>query len=154
MRITYDAEADAAYVYLTELVEEPETRTVTNDVYMDFDEQGRLVGIEVLDASKLLDLTYLAPLLEKLDETSLLWHKLRRELVKGKRAGIPVETIVQHVKNWIEEVGDDYVVVRSERTGKPRKITQAQIADKDLENHKKGFRSSIVRALRDLGGYS
>ncbi len=153
MRITYDAEADAAYVYLTELVEEPETRTVTNDVYMDFDEQGRLVGIEVLDASKHLDLSYLTPLLERLDETSLLWHKLRRELVKRKRAGIPVETCKQHVKNWIEEVGDDYVRIRSERTGKPRKITQAQIEDRNLDQHKRRRRSSVIQALRELGGY-
>ena len=109
MRITYDAGADAAYVYLTELVEEPETRTVTNDIYMDFDEQGRLVGIEVLDASKHLDLSYLTPLLERLDETGLLWHKLRRQLVKRKRAGVPLETGKQHVRNWIEEVGNDYV---------------------------------------------
>ena len=151
MRITYDAEADAAYVYLTELVEEPETRTITNDIYLDFDEQGRLVGIEVLDASKHLDLSYLTPFLERLDETSLLWHKLRRALVKRKRAGIPVETSKQHVKNWIEEVGDDYVVVRSERTDNRRKIKREEIYDTDTQRHIGKRR--IILALREIGDY-
>ena len=151
MRITYDAEADAAYVYLTELVEEPETRTVTNDLYLDFDEHGRLVGIEVLDASKHLDLTYLAPLLERLDETSLPWHKLRRELVKRKQTGIPVETSKPHVKNWIDEVGDDYVVVHSERTDKRRKIKREEIYETDTQSQI-GKRRIIV-ALREIGDY-
>ena len=149
MRITYDAEADAAYVYLTGSVEEPETRTVTSDIYMDFDGQGRLVGIEVLDASKHLDLDYLTPLLERLDETSLVWHKLRRELVKRQLAGVPIESIKRHMKNWIEEVGDDYVVVRSEQTDNRRKIKREEIYDTDLEKHIGKRR--IIMALREIG---
>ena len=151
MRITYDPEADAAYVYLTQLVEEPDTRTVTNDVYLDFDEQGRLVGIEVLDASKHLDLRYLTPLLETLDESSLMWHELRRELIKRKRAGVPVETSKQHVKNWIEEVGDDYVVLRSERTDSRRKIKREEIYETNLD--RLVGKRMIIMALREIADY-
>ena len=71
LRITYDAQADAVYIYLTERIKEPETREVDDDIILDFDAQERLVGIEVLDASKRLDLNYLLPVMERLDERGL-----------------------------------------------------------------------------------
>jgi len=113
MRITYDAKADAVYLYIAETVHMPETRQVDHDIYLDFDEWGRLVGVEVLEASKRLDLNYLLPVAERLDERSLVWYKLRDELLRRKKAGEPVETLIQKIPNWIVEVGDDYVVVRS-----------------------------------------
>ena len=59
IRITYDPEADAAYVYLAKKVSQPETRELDHDIYLDFDADERLVGIEVLAASKRLDLKHL-----------------------------------------------------------------------------------------------
>ena len=62
MRITYDREADAAYIYLTDAVLSPGRDSIPCDkpddvehawVVMDWRE-GRIVGLEVLDASKLL----------------------------------------------------------------------------------------------------
>jgi uncharacterized protein YuzE len=60
MRVTYDPEANAAYIY----IREPEARqgTVTSlpvdgapgMIVLDFDTDGRLFGVEVLDASRLL----------------------------------------------------------------------------------------------------
>lgn len=60
LRVTYDSEADAAYIYFA-----PDTRvggvarTVPVDggedpwmVNLDVDAEGRLVGLEVLDASR------------------------------------------------------------------------------------------------------
>ena len=70
-RITYDPQADAVYVYLTEKIKEPKTHDVDRDIYLDFDEQGRLMGIEVLEASKRLDLDYLMPQAELLGEGEL-----------------------------------------------------------------------------------
>ena len=66
MRITYDAEADAVYIYLSEIVKEPDTREVDDDIALDFDEQERLMGIEILEASKRLDLDYMLPMAERL----------------------------------------------------------------------------------------
>ncbi|MFJ3663916.1 DUF2283 domain-containing protein [Streptomyces sp. NPDC090119] len=74
VRVTYDKTVDAAYVYFTE----PQVRV--NSAYMypcdpvdvdgminlDFDEQGRLLGIEVLAASSKLP-TYLLQSAERLD---------------------------------------------------------------------------------------
>ncbi len=62
MRVTYDVETDAAYVYLTDEALPPGRDSVPCDppegvqhawVVMDW-KDGRIVGLEVLDASKLL----------------------------------------------------------------------------------------------------
>lgn len=66
MRITYDAKVDAVYIYLTHKLHQPETRQVDEDINLDFDIGGRLVGIEVLDASRRLDLPFLGPMIEQL----------------------------------------------------------------------------------------
>ncbi|MFE0508678.1 DUF2283 domain-containing protein [Streptomyces sp. NPDC058964] len=62
LEVTYDKTANAAYVYLTA----PQARTKAAHMYpcnpvkvggminLDFDEQGRLIGIEVLAASSKL----------------------------------------------------------------------------------------------------
>jgi uncharacterized protein YuzE len=59
MRVTYDPAADAAYIYLTEsreggvaasrVVDQPVDRA---SVPVDFDHQSRLIGVEVLGASR------------------------------------------------------------------------------------------------------
>jgi uncharacterized protein YuzE len=57
--ITYDPEADAAYIQLDpgEIVESEE---VTAGIIFDYDREGRVLGIEVLHASKLLPVSALA----------------------------------------------------------------------------------------------
>ncbi|WP_405697893.1 DUF2283 domain-containing protein [Streptomyces sp. NBC_01185] len=62
MRVTYDRSVDAAYVYFTD----PQDRVKSAHTYpcdpvdvdgminLDFDEQGRLIGVEVLAASSKL----------------------------------------------------------------------------------------------------
>ncbi len=62
MKITYDPSADAAYIYLTPAVDQGQVdRTYACDpvevggqINLDFDALGRLLGIEVLDASRKL----------------------------------------------------------------------------------------------------
>ncbi|MFG3047565.1 DUF2283 domain-containing protein [Streptomyces sp. NPDC048241] len=74
VRVTYDKTVDAAYVYFTD----PQVRVnsaytypcdpvdVDGMINLDFDEQGRLLGIEVLAASSKLP-TYLLQSAERLD---------------------------------------------------------------------------------------
>ncbi|MFC9330818.1 DUF2283 domain-containing protein [Kitasatospora sp. NPDC057015] len=74
LRVTYDETANAAYVYLTD----PQVRTRSSRMYpcdpvevdgminLDFDEQGRLIGIEILRASSKLP-EYLLASSERLD---------------------------------------------------------------------------------------
>ncbi len=78
MRITYDASADAAYFYLADKTESPDTRNLDEDILIDFNAQNQMVGIEVLDASKRLRSSELTPLIEQID---ISW----RNLTKARR---------------------------------------------------------------------
>jgi len=68
MRVTYDADVDAAYIYFVgEIPAGGVARTVPVDpreidgmINLDFDVEGRLVGLEVLDASRFLSPQLLA----------------------------------------------------------------------------------------------
>jgi uncharacterized protein YuzE len=67
MRVTYDKDADAAYIYFHSPARSGESaRTVPlSDVLpeiivLDFDREDRLIGMEVLDASRLLPPEFLA----------------------------------------------------------------------------------------------
>lgn len=51
MRIEYDREADAVYIYLQEK-EVFRTIEISPGVNVDLDDQGRLIGIEILDATQ------------------------------------------------------------------------------------------------------
>jgi uncharacterized protein YuzE len=60
--MTYDPDADAAYIYVVdEIAAGGVAKTVPVDptevggmINLDFDDQGHLVGVEILDASKYL----------------------------------------------------------------------------------------------------
>jgi uncharacterized protein YuzE len=53
MRTTYDPEADAMFVWFgPEGVKSAETEEVAPGIMLDFDSDGRVIGIEVLGVSK------------------------------------------------------------------------------------------------------
>lgn len=59
MIIRYDKKADAAYVYLTEDLEEKAVKTYPIDpeggeILVDINKEGKIIGVEILDASKKL----------------------------------------------------------------------------------------------------
>ena len=70
----------------------------------------------------------------------MCWQHLRPRL----REGDFVHTRVRRVRNEIREVGTDYVVVRSERTGRNRRIEAMDIDGDRVWN------GAIKAALRDL----
>ena len=155
MRITYDVEGDAAYIYLTDTVTEPETVRVDDDINLDFDAGGRLVGIEVLAASERLDLSHLESLVETFQSRPVSWNRLKKELLRRKQLGEPIKTLKQGVKNWVKEVGDDYVILASEhpRAVSVRRITRELLENSNLDEHKKHRRKAIVQTLWSIGGY-
>lgn len=58
MKFTYDQEADAAYIYFEFPIKEggvKETVELKENIMLDFDERGKLIGVEILDASKVLN---------------------------------------------------------------------------------------------------
>ena len=54
MNIEFDKEADAAYVYFKEIEdgEVAETISLNDSVNIDLDKNGKVLGIEILDASE------------------------------------------------------------------------------------------------------
>jgi uncharacterized protein YuzE len=56
MQITYDAKKDLLYICLDDRKQEIENRRVSDDMVHDIGDQDKIVGIEILDASKRLNL--------------------------------------------------------------------------------------------------
>ncbi len=56
MKISYDPEADAIYIYLSEKKKSNRTEEIGSDLVVDYSGK-ELIGIEVLDASKKLPRT-------------------------------------------------------------------------------------------------
>jgi uncharacterized protein YuzE len=54
MRVRVDRGADAVYVNLTDRPIK-ESEEVAGGIVVDYDDQGRIVGVEILDASKRTD---------------------------------------------------------------------------------------------------
>ena len=57
MKTEYDQEADAAYIYLVDKIEKGQvekTIQLNDNLSVDFDKNNKLVGIEILNASKML----------------------------------------------------------------------------------------------------
>jgi uncharacterized protein YuzE len=56
MKVNYDKEADAAYIYLKKISpgEVKHTIELDRNIILDFDSQKKLVGIEILSASKVV----------------------------------------------------------------------------------------------------
>lgn len=60
MRISYDPKYDALYLKIG-VAEKVLCKEIDEDITLDMDAQGKLVGIEVLSASEHIDLSHLLP---------------------------------------------------------------------------------------------
>lgn len=57
MKVTYDKDADAAYIYLKDKIDKGEVKntiSMNDNVILDFDSNKKLIGIEILSASKVI----------------------------------------------------------------------------------------------------
>lgn len=58
MKLEYDKEADAAYVYLEYPIKNGEVKKtieLNDNIIIDFDDKGKMLGVEILNASKVLN---------------------------------------------------------------------------------------------------
>ncbi len=58
MKCEYDKQVDAAYVYLQYPLKEGEVKKtieVDKNIILDYDKTGKLVGVEILNASKVMN---------------------------------------------------------------------------------------------------
>lgn len=58
MKIQYYAETDSLYIELSSK-DSSDSQEVSNGVVLDYDQQGNIVGIDIDEASKKLDITQL-----------------------------------------------------------------------------------------------
>ena len=61
MQITYNAQTDLVYIQIDDTPQSVLNRQLSDDVVVDIGEGEQIVGIEILDASKRVDLTKLLP---------------------------------------------------------------------------------------------
>ena len=57
MKMTYDEDADAAYIYLKKKIgkgEVKKTISLNENIILDFDKNEKLIGIEILNASNVI----------------------------------------------------------------------------------------------------
>lgn len=121
MRVTYDKEADALAILLSD-EEMQETRSIAEGVEVDFDSKGRVLAIEILGASKKYDLSgtvfdvpgpyySLASAGEKYGlSPDTLRHQIHRGLLRGFKIG----------RNWLVRDEDlESYVSRHSRKPKP-----------------------------------
>ena len=52
MKITYDKSVDAMYIKLNEKLTYKSSKKISEDVLIDYSEDGRIIDVEVLTASK------------------------------------------------------------------------------------------------------
>ncbi len=62
MRVTYDSKFDLLYLAFDESGSSVRNEDAGEGVVLDITEDGRFAGIEILDASKLMDLSRLLPI--------------------------------------------------------------------------------------------
>lgn len=58
MKFEYDRDVDAAYIYLEYPIEEGQVKKtieLNDNIIVDFDESGKLIGVEILNASKVIN---------------------------------------------------------------------------------------------------
>ena len=67
MKIRYDRQVDAAYIYLKERPAQVTTVRLTEDIAVDFGPGEEVVGIEILSASEHLGLDPQHPAVELID---------------------------------------------------------------------------------------
>jgi uncharacterized protein YuzE len=61
MNIHYDTATDLLYLRFDDRKQELVNRRVSDDIVLDLGENGKIVGIEILDASTHLDLAQILP---------------------------------------------------------------------------------------------
>ena len=61
MKITYDKQVDAAYIYFIETARKVTNHQLSEDIWLDYDSDGHLVGMEILSAKKYLDISQKDP---------------------------------------------------------------------------------------------
>jgi len=58
MKFEYDKDTDAAYIYFEHLIKNGQSKNTVElkkNIILDFDNKGKLLGVEILDAKRMLN---------------------------------------------------------------------------------------------------
>ncbi len=61
MKIIYDDKSDLLYIRIDDRTQQVENIRVDNDVVLDIGEGQKIIGLEIMDASKRIDISRLMP---------------------------------------------------------------------------------------------
>jgi uncharacterized protein YuzE len=153
MRITYDPWADAVSFHIGS----PEKgivdyADVDGDTFIHFDPDNRIVAMEILGASRRLDLDFLLPEITLLgDEGYQTWRRLQVALWRRKQAGQPIIAGAKEKTYWISQIENHSVTLIAESVSVT--ISEQDLDNLDIASHKKLTRGDIVEALWELGQY-
>lgn len=62
MQIVYNSKTDLLYIRFVEEIQEVENQKVSDGIVLDIGKNGKIVGIEILDASNSIDLSTILPI--------------------------------------------------------------------------------------------
>ncbi len=71
MHVSYNDKTDLLYIRLDDRRQEVINRRVSDDVVLDIGEEDKIIGIEILDASKHVNLDRLLPVNYKLSKDAI-----------------------------------------------------------------------------------
>ena len=142
MRITYDPSVDAMAVALAPTSRSARTQHLASDVLADFDAQGRLITIEILNASAYYDSDVLKALdsaaeyltiAEAAAESRLAPDTLRKQVASGRLAAR------KHGRDWLIAGHDlmNYLESREARGRPPADPTARRRKARMIGNRRK-----------------
>ena len=155
MKITYDPWADAVSFHMATsekgIVDYAE---VDGDTFIHFDSENRIIELEVLAASKRLDLDFLLPEITLFgDEGYETWRKLQVALWRLKQAGQPIVAGPNEKIYWITKIENHSIILFGEALSASVTISEQDLDNPDIAVHKKFERGELVQALWEMGGY-
>ena len=155
MKITYDPWADTVSFHMATsekgIVDYAE---VDGDTFIHFDSENRIIELEVLAASKRLDLDFLLPEITLFgDEGYETWRKLQVALWRLKQAGQPIVAGPNEKIYWITKIENHSIILFGEALSAPVSISEQDLDNPDIAVHKKFERGELVEALWEMGGY-
>ena len=150
MKVRYDPKYDIAYIHVAGQVKYAGTYSLDFDIHLDLDPDGRLLGIEVLDATRRLDLAY-PFLVTRDDKIPVGWPQLQEELRRRMDVGLPIIFGPKKDTGRIVDVGKDHVVLSADSlSGQTFTVSAAELEGGVRTNQRDG---DFLTALRMLGQY-
>lgn len=155
MKITYDPWADAVSIYLGSpdrgIVDYAD---VDPDTILHFDSDKRIVELEILAASRRLDLDLLLPEITLLGEKEYkTWRKLQVALWRHKQTGQPIVTGVDEKAYIVCKIEDHAVTLLAEPSSAMVTIYEQDLDNPNIPSDQRLADTELSKVLWEMGDY-